>query len=61
VAEEGETCSSAHLLLIIFVLVAGSLGAAVVEGQGERRCRGLDVQVQPAGEGADMGQVSGAG
>ena len=32
-----------------------------MEGHGERRCRGLDVQVQSAGEGVEVGQVSGPG
>ena len=59
--EEGEPGASVHLPLDHLRLCVDSFGAAVVEGHGERRCCGLDVQVQSAGEGVDMGQVSGPG
>ena len=60
-AEQGEPRSSVHLPLDHFGLGIDSLGPAVVEGQGECRCRGLDVQVQSTGEGVGVRQVSGAG
>ena len=59
--EESEPGSPVHLPLDHLRFRVDSFGAAVVEGHGERRCGGLDVQVQSAGEGVDVGQVSGPG
>jgi hypothetical protein len=47
VAEESQPACPYTCLLIIWGLVL-PLGAAVVEEHRKRRCRGLDVQVQPA-------------
>ena len=59
--EESEPGPPVHLPLDHLRFRVDSFGAAVVEGHGERRGHGLDVQVQSAGEGVDMGQVSGPG
>jgi hypothetical protein len=48
-------------ICLLIILKVDSLGPAIVEGQDECRCRGLDVQIQSAGEGMDVGQVGGAG
>jgi hypothetical protein len=61
VTEEREPGSPVHLPLDHLRFRVDSFGASVVVREGERRCRGLDVQVQSAGEGVDVGQVSGPG
>jgi len=53
VAEEGEPRSSGRLPLDHLHL-SDSLGPAVVEGQGECRSHGLDVQVQSVGDGTTL-------
>jgi len=61
VAEQGESGASVHLPFDHLGPGVDSLGAAVVEGRRERCCRGLDVQVETAGEGVDVGQAGGPG
>ena len=56
-AEEGESGASVHLPLDHLGPGVGPLGAAVVMRQRERRRGGLDVQVEAAGEGVDVGQA----
>jgi hypothetical protein len=57
VAEEGESGTPVHLALDHLGLGVDAFGAAVVVGEGERGGGSLDVQVEAAGEGVQVGQV----
>ena len=59
-AQQGEAGASVHLSFDHFGLGVDSLGASVVVREGERGGGGLDVQVQAAGEGVQVGRVGGA-
>ena len=60
-AQQGEAGASVHLPFDHLGLGVDSLGAPVVVRHGECGRGGLDVEVQAAGEGVQVGQVCGAG
>jgi hypothetical protein len=61
VPEQGEAGAAVHLPLDHFRFRVHALGPAVVVREGERCRDGLNIEVQAAGEGVQVGKVGGPG
>jgi hypothetical protein len=60
VAEEGEACSSVHLAGDPLGLGVDALGGAVAVAECERGDHGVEVSLQPSGEGMQVRQIGSA-